>query len=338
MQTCGKDWTLCRARPIDMPKAERSVTGSSQEESVTPATAYAITWLADESLESISRRIHDGVPDELLMDRARGYRDWLFDTYPMAQPGADTRVMELGSGVGWIMEAVLERFPVREIVGLDISANMVKRAQERFSHPNARFVVYDGLNAPFEDGYFGTIYSVAAMQHIEKHVAFLLFEELYRILSVGGHAVIHLLAVDHIPDGVTAYRDECLNHVHNVPTHWHHYYSFDELFVLFSRVIGVDDLDITYEDASKSFLVHFSKATERPYLRSELPALTFANRVGTGPGLSSPPFDNKTEPEDRPLTTAELGRHFAHQMLGDARVLAGRARAKFRSVRSRRGS
>jgi ubiquinone/menaquinone biosynthesis C-methylase UbiE len=320
-----------------MPKAEGSVTGSTEKESVTPATAYATTWLADESLESISRRIHDGVPDERLMDRARGYRDWLFDSYPMARPGADTRVMELGSGVGWIMEAVLERFPVRELVGLDISANMVKRAQERFSHPNARFVVYDGLHVPFEDGYFGTIYSVAAMQHIEKHVAFLLFEELYRILSVGGHGVIHLLAVDHIPDGVTAYRDECLNHVHNVPTHWHHFYSFDELFVLFSRVIGVDDLDITYEEASKSFLVHFSKATESPYLRSELPELTFAHRVGTGPGLSSP-TDSRAEAEDPPLTTSELGRLFAHQLLRDARALAGQARAKFRSVRSRQGS
>jgi ubiquinone/menaquinone biosynthesis C-methylase UbiE len=321
-----------------MPKAEGSVTGSNEEVSVTPATAYAATWLADESLESISRRIHDGVPDERLMDRARGYRDWLFDTYPMARPGADTRVMELGSGVGWIMEAVLERFPVREIVGLDISANMVKRAQERFSHPNARFVVYDGLQVPFEDGYFGIIYSVAAMQHIEKHVAFLLFEELYRILTVGGHAVIHLLAVDHIPDGVTAYRDECLNHVHNVPTHWHHYYSFDELFVLFSRVIGVDDLDITYEEASKSFLVHFSKATQSPYLRSELPALTFAHRVGTGLGLSSRPTDRKAEAEVPPPTTSELGRHFAHQLSRDARGLAAQARARFRSVRARHGS
>ena len=338
MRTCAKDWTRYRARPVDMSNAEGSVTGSTEEDSVTAATAYATTWLADESLESISRRIHDGVPDERLMDRARGYRDWLFDTYPTARPGTDTRVMELGSGVGWIMEAVLERFLVREIVGLDISANMVKRAQERFSHPNARFVVYDGLHVPFEDGYFGTIYSVAAMQHIEKHVAFLLFEELYRILSVGGHAVIHLLAVDHIPDGVTAYRDECWNHVRNVPTHWHHYYSFDELFVLFSRVIEVDDLDITYEEASKSFLVHFSKATESPYLRSELPALTFANRVGAGAQLVPPPTDRKAAAEIPSPTTSELGRRFAHQLLRDARALAVKARARFRSVRSNQGS
>ncbi len=336
--TCGTGWTRCRARPVDTPGADASVTGSTEEEPPTAATAYAATWLAEESLESISRRIHDGVPDERLMERARGYRDWLFDAYPAARPGPETRVMELGSGVGWIMEAVLERFPVREIVGLDISANMVKRAQERFSHPNARFVVYDGFHAPFEDDYFGAIYSVAAMQHIEKHVAFLLFEELYRILTVGGHAIIHLLAVDHIPDGITAYREECWNHVRNVPTHWHHYYSFDELFVLFSRVLEVDDLDITYEEASKSFLIHFSKATGNRFLRPELPTFTFAEHVGAGPGWSAPPADRKVVAEVPAPTTSALGRQFAHHLFADARALAVQARARFRSARSPRGS
>jgi ubiquinone/menaquinone biosynthesis C-methylase UbiE len=317
-----------------MPTPDHSVTEATDAQPTTAATAYAATWLADESLESVSSRIHDGVPAELLMDRARGYRDWLFDTYPMARPNSQTRVMELGSGVGWIMEAVLERFEVREIVGLDISANMVQRAQERFSHPRARFVVYDGFHAPFDDDHFDVIYSVAAMQHIEKHIAFLLFEELYRILSVGGHAVIHLLAVDHIPEGEITYHDECWNHVRDVPTHWHHYHSFDELFVLFSRVIGVADLDITYEEASKSFLVHFSKGTGSPYLRPELATLTFSERLKAGPMPSTEaPGEAGTAMEEPPATTSELGRQFARQVLADARKWASRARATFRSAR-----
>ena len=305
---------------------------------MTAANSYAATWLADESLESISRRIHDGVPEDRLMERACGYRDWLFDTYPSARPDAETQVMELGSGVGWIMEAVLERFPVREIVGVDISANMVKRAEERFSDPNARFVVYDGFHLPFEDNHFGTIYSVAAMQHIEKHVAFLLFEELHRVVSVGGHAVVHLLSVDHIPEGVTSYREECWNHVRNVPTHWHHYYSFDELFVLFSRVIGVDELDITYQMESKSFLVHFSKGTGKPFLRSDLSTLTFAQHVGAAPGPAAPLADEKVAPEIALPTTSELCRRLAHQLRGDARTLAAHTRDGLRSLRSRGGS
>ena len=240
-------------------------------------TAYATTWLTEESLDSLNSRIHDGVPVAQLLDRARSYRDRIFDTYPLARPHSGARVMELGSGVGWIMEAVIERFSPQEIVGLDISANMIARAQERFSHPSARFELYDGFHMPFSDSYFDVVYSVAAAQHIEKHVAFLLFEELHRVLAPGGHAIVHLLAVDHIPRSEVTYHEECWNHIDGVPTHWHHYYSFDELFVLFSEAIGVDELDIRYQD--DSFLVHFSKDTGRRYLDPGLPSLRLQERL-----------------------------------------------------------
>jgi ubiquinone/menaquinone biosynthesis C-methylase UbiE len=257
-----------------------TVTGT---ESPDGGPAYAATWLKDESLEALNLRIHDGAPVEALLDRARSYRDRLFMAFPQAAPESGSRVMELGSGVGWIMEAMLERFSVAEIVGLDISANMITRAQERFADPRARFTLYDGLHMPFPDGSFDVIYSVAAMQHIEKHIAFLLFEEIHRVLSPGGHAVIHLLAVDHIPDAQPDYHNECWNHVRSAPEHWHHYYSFDELFVLFSQVIGVTDLDIVAADDFRSFFVHFSSGTENRFLRPDLPSYTFRNRAGPNP-------------------------------------------------------
>jgi ubiquinone/menaquinone biosynthesis C-methylase UbiE len=235
-----------------------------------PSTSptYAATWQADESLEELNERIHDGVPVDKLLDRARSYRDWLFGEFPEAAPGPGAAVMELGSGVGWIMQAMLEGYAFESITGLDISANMIKRAQERFSDPRACFVLYDGLTMPFPDGHFKVIYSVAAMQHIEKHAAFLLFEELHRCLAPGGHAIIHLLAVEHIPVAAVDYHTECLQHVHDEPTHWHHYYAFDELFVLFSEVIGASDLDLVYEEGS--FLVHFSKGGANRYRRESL--------------------------------------------------------------------
>jgi ubiquinone/menaquinone biosynthesis C-methylase UbiE len=244
-----------------------------------PALGYAATWLQEDTLDTLNERIHDGVPIADLLGRARRYRDWLFQAFPEAAPRPGDAVMELGSGVGWIMEAMLEQFSPQEVVGLDISANMIKRARERFSHPRARFTLYDGLQVPFSDDSFALVYSVAAMQHIEKHVAFLLFEELHRVLSIGGHGVIHLLAVDHIPGALPSYHEECSNHIRNAPAHWHHYYSFDELFVLFSRVIGVTDLDIVPDETGHSFLVHFSKGTGSAFRRRELPNLTFTGRT-----------------------------------------------------------
>lgn len=250
---------------------------SGRQSTAEPALGYATTWTVDDSLENLNLRIHDGVALEQLLDRARGYRDQLFNLFPEAGPAPSDTVLELGSGVGWIMQAMLERFPVKEIVGLDISANMIARAQERFADDRARFVLYDGFTIPFDDSSIPMMYSVAAMQHIEKHVAFLLFEELYRILAPGGHGIIHLLSVDHIPSADPNFHDECWNHVRNLPTHWHHYYSFDELFVLFADVIGVSDLDIVHEDVTNSFFVHFSKGTGRPFRRAELPSLRSGN-------------------------------------------------------------
>src|SRR5262249_20215606 len=154
----------------------------------------------EESLASLNLRIHDGVPLDELANRARRYRDAMFETlYPTARPAPGARVLEFGSGVGWIMESMLERFELEEIVGLDISRNMVARAQERFTHPNARFVIYDGLTFPFSNDYFHNLYSCAAIQHVEKHIAFLLFKEMYRVLAHGGHAVLHMLSVHHLP-------------------------------------------------------------------------------------------------------------------------------------------
>jgi ubiquinone/menaquinone biosynthesis C-methylase UbiE len=255
----------------------------------SPALGYAVTWLQPDDLDSLNARLHDGVPVDQLLNRARRYRDTLFSAFPEAAPQAGDRMLELGSGVGWIMEAMLERFSPREIIGLDISANMVARAQERFSDPRARFVLYDGRHMPFPDSEFQVLYSVAAMQHIEKHVAFLLFEELHRVLAVGGHAIIHLLSIDHLPRSALAYHDECLNHVDNVPTHWHHYYTFDELFLLFSDAIGVTELDIVPSDDFGSFLVHFSRTAGGRYRREELPALTFRARMNELPARRDGP-------------------------------------------------
>lgn len=242
-------------------------------------SSYATTWKREEDLDSLNRRIHDGVPIEKLADRARGYRDYMFEVcYPFAQPKEGDHVLEFGSGVGWIMQAMLEKFPIQEIIGLDISENMIRRAQERFSDPKAQFVVYDGLHFPFTDDYFPVIYSCAVIQHIDKHVAFLLMREIYRVLAPQGHAVLHFLSVNYMPRSALPYDQECWSNINQVETHWHYYYSFDELFIIFSELIGVDDLNIQHDPSFGSFFVHFSKETQRKFLDEDLPRFTYQGR------------------------------------------------------------
>ncbi|HEX8617588.1 MAG TPA: class I SAM-dependent methyltransferase, partial [Thermoanaerobaculia bacterium] len=102
---------------------------------------YGDTWKVEESLESLNARIHDGAPIELLIDRARTYRELLFEeTYPQARPQQGEWTLEFGSGVGWIMQAMLEKYPITRAVGLDISENMIARATERLQDARASFI------------------------------------------------------------------------------------------------------------------------------------------------------------------------------------------------------
>jgi hypothetical protein len=56
-----------------------------------------------------------------------------------------------------------------------------------------------------------------------------------------------------------------------------HYYSYDELFMLFSQAMGVTDLDIKY--LRTSFWVHFSKGTGRSFVSEEIEQQYFLNRA-----------------------------------------------------------
>ena len=79
----------------------------------SPALGYATTWLEADDLDTLNARLHDGVPIDELLSRAQRYRDTMFGAFPEAEPRPGDRVLELGSGVGWIMEAMLERFSPR---------------------------------------------------------------------------------------------------------------------------------------------------------------------------------------------------------------------------------
>ena len=238
---------------------------------------YKQAWVRPSTLEVLNGRIHDGVPIEELAERAADRRDTCFELlFPYARPTEGAKVLELGPGVGWIMEAMLDRYPIAEIVGLDVSPVMIEQAQERWRDDRASYVLYDGLRVPLENDSFDNVYSIACLQHVEKHHAFLAMKELVRILKPGGHGTLHLISIHHLPQVQRPYARECWNHVNNADEHWMHYYSFDEILVLFSHALGVTDLDIKYHRTS--FWVHFSKGTERRFVSDEVERQSFVNR------------------------------------------------------------
>ena len=100
---------------------------------------YKQAWVRPSTLEGLNKRIHDGVPLEQLADRAADRRDTFFELlFPYARPTDGARVLELGPGVGWIMESMLERYPIAEIVGLDVSPVMIESAQRALERSTRR--------------------------------------------------------------------------------------------------------------------------------------------------------------------------------------------------------
>ena len=241
------------------------------------SAAYKKTWVQASTLESLNERIHDGVPVEELGQRAAARRDLCFEElFPYARPAAGARVLELGPGVGWIMEAMLARYPIAEIVGLDVSPVIIENAKQRWSDPRASYVLYGGLRVPLADNSFDNIYSIACLQHIEKHHAFLVLKELVRLLKPGGHGTVHLMSIHHLVTTGGSMEQESWKHVLNTNTHWMHYYSFDEIVVLFSYGLGVSDLDVKFWGTS--FWVHFSKDTTPKFHCSDVEMQTFLKR------------------------------------------------------------
>src|SRR5271163_923489 len=132
--------------------------------------AAAKTWnRAEETVEEANARIHDGADD--LEKRASILAETVCNHFPIdVPPGA--RIMEVGSGTGYIMEGVNSYLVVRGrapsvIEGLDIAEHMLAKARRRLGNdPPYAYTHYDGVTIPRPAGVYDLIYSVAALQHV----------------------------------------------------------------------------------------------------------------------------------------------------------------------------
>jgi ubiquinone/menaquinone biosynthesis C-methylase UbiE len=100
------------------------------------------------------------------------------------RPG-DT-VLDVGCGTGRVMEHVAPS--CREVHGIDISQAMVEAGRARLAHlPNGHFHLGNGYDlAGFEDGSFDVVYSIVALQHMARPVAYNYLLESHRVLRQDG--------------------------------------------------------------------------------------------------------------------------------------------------------
>jgi ubiquinone/menaquinone biosynthesis C-methylase UbiE len=186
--------------------------------------------------------IHDGLGTEKeLAERGDGYIRFLFNPSPDLKLRNGFRALEIGSGLGYIMEALeryaqLQGLQVGRIIGLDIAAPMIEKAEVRLAGRAFELLLYDGVHIPLEDSSLDFVYSVATLQHIPKRFVYNLFFEIKRLLSPNGFSLLHLLGFSHIPICITPWAEIVRLQLQEGErsTGWVYFYSAEEL----RRVLG----------------------------------------------------------------------------------------------------
>lgn len=106
---------------------------------------------------------------------------------------ASGRILDVGTGPGYLPIAIAKRAPSLDITGIDLSPAMVKiartNAQKRGFSDRVRFLHANASNLPFEEGDFDLVVSTLSFHHWARPLECL--TEIHRILKEEGEAWIY---------------------------------------------------------------------------------------------------------------------------------------------------
>lgn len=124
--------------------------------------------------------------DAFLLTGQRIIDQALRDPGVPVSPRRRERAVEIGSGVGRICLALADDFD--EVVGVDVSEEMVRQARELVDKPGVRFVVGDGARLPgVPDGTVDFVISFTVFQHMpDPDLIKGYLSEAARVLRSGG--------------------------------------------------------------------------------------------------------------------------------------------------------
>jgi len=100
------------------------------------------------------------------------------------------RLLDIGCGSGNLIVQIAEKFPHLELVGIDISAEILKRAKMRANENQKEIELKEGSveNLPFSDEYADFIVSTLSLHHWSNPQN--AFQEIYRVLKKDGVGLI----------------------------------------------------------------------------------------------------------------------------------------------------
>ena len=100
--------------------------------------------------------------------------------------------VDVGCGIGGSSAALADRFSAN-VLGVDLSANMISIAKERYSErSDLNFLVADALSIPIAPGSLDLVYSRDTVLHFDIYEKKLLFLKAFEWLKPGGQVSTNL--------------------------------------------------------------------------------------------------------------------------------------------------
>jgi SAM-dependent methyltransferase len=99
-------------------------------------------------------------------------------------PNFSGEALDFGCGVGRLTQALAQRFA--SCVGVDISQEMIEKAESFNRYARCRYVTSSGTRLPFADASFSFIYSNIVLQHVPPRYSSQYLREFVRLLEPSG--------------------------------------------------------------------------------------------------------------------------------------------------------
>ena len=145
----------------------------------------------EERINIVKRGFEESFKEEQLYNRQAKDEKHLDLILNLIKLNKNEVVLDLGTGSGYLAFAIAKQNPSNKVIGLDIVEATLKRNSEKAEQQNLsnlKFIAYDGVKFPFEDGSIDVIYSRYALHHFpDIHYA---FSELKRVLKPKGRIVL----------------------------------------------------------------------------------------------------------------------------------------------------
>jgi SAM-dependent methyltransferase len=136
-------------------------------------------------VDEVEKSIHFIGQDHDFFTRAKARHLLEIAAAELGDP-AQLTVLDVGCGPGETDVHLVQH--VRELHGVDVSAELVERAAQ--TNPAATYTAYDGDRLPYEDGRFDLAFAICVVHHVppEQWAAFV--TELSRVVRPGGVVAI----------------------------------------------------------------------------------------------------------------------------------------------------